>query len=178
MISALYVRKDSIYKELLTDCWDIDRDARTFPGGNSIIAHPPCRSWGKFKWRSKHRSDEKELAIHAVNIVRKWGGIVEHPSGSSLWDEMKIPKDGSTDLHGGYLISIDQSWFGHRARKKTLLYIVGVTKKNLPPSPIKFDTILKTVDQMGIKEREHTPKELAIWLIKIANLANQNNILT
>jgi hypothetical protein len=28
MISALYVRRDSIYKTLGVDCWDIDRDAK------------------------------------------------------------------------------------------------------------------------------------------------------
>lgn len=42
MVSVLYVRNDSVYKELDVDCWDIERDARKWPGGNPVVAHPPC----------------------------------------------------------------------------------------------------------------------------------------
>ena len=29
------------------DCWDIERNALNWPGGNPIVAHPPCRAWGQ-----------------------------------------------------------------------------------------------------------------------------------
>jgi len=74
MVSILYVREDSIYKSLDVDCWDFNRDARTWPGGNVVVAHPPCRAWGKMAQFSKPRKDEKDLAIHAVNSIRTWGG--------------------------------------------------------------------------------------------------------
>lgn len=73
-ISALFVRKDSVYKTLEIDCWDIERDAMNWPGGNPIVAHPPCRAWGKFSWSANPRPGEKELAIKAIEWVREWGG--------------------------------------------------------------------------------------------------------
>ena len=50
-IAALFIRANSIYKEHpAVDCYDAERDARTWPGGCPLIAHPPCRHWGKFAY--------------------------------------------------------------------------------------------------------------------------------
>lgn len=73
-ISALFVRKDSVYKTLGIDCWDIERDATNWPGGNPIIAHPPCRAWGKLSAFAHPRPGEKELAIKSIELIREWGG--------------------------------------------------------------------------------------------------------
>ena len=63
-VAALFVRRDSVYKKIPgVDCYDIDRDARTFPGGMPIVAHPPCRTWGKYRHRAKAPDGEHELAI-------------------------------------------------------------------------------------------------------------------
>jgi hypothetical protein len=46
-VAILFARKDSIYKTMPgCDVWDIDRDARNWPGGAPIVGHPPCRAWG------------------------------------------------------------------------------------------------------------------------------------
>lgn len=145
MISVLYVRSDSIYQLLNVDCWDIERDARNFNGNNVIIAHPPCRTWGNLSHLAKPRPDEKELAIIAVNSVRKNGGILEHPIKSRLFSEMQIPPPGSIDEFGGFLLSINQSWFGHRAEKKTYLYFCGITAKQLPLYPISLDAVTHVI---------------------------------
>lgn len=100
-ISALYVRKDSIYKSLGLDCYDIHRDARTFTSQNVIIAHPPCRAWGQLSHLAKPRKDEKDLAIHALHLIRKNGGILEHPRASKLWKEYKLPMGNQIDTFGG-----------------------------------------------------------------------------
>lgn len=34
MIAALYVRRDSVYKSMGLDCFDIDRDATNWQGGH------------------------------------------------------------------------------------------------------------------------------------------------
>ena len=84
MISVLFARKDSIYKQFNVDVWDIDRDARLWPGGNACICHPPCRAWGKLKAFAKPRNDEKELALISIDFIRRNGGVLEHPAQSSL----------------------------------------------------------------------------------------------
>jgi hypothetical protein len=181
-VAALYVRNDSIYKMLGVDCWDIERDARNYQGPHPVIAHPPCRAWGKLRKFARPRHDEKELAITAVNQVRKWGGVLEHPASSSLWPEINLPAPGSVDSFGGFSIMVFQSWFGHRAVKKTLLYIVGISPKEIPPYPISLDAVThiisslkrrksgkRTIKQECTKsEREKTPEKFANYLIEIA----------
>jgi hypothetical protein len=183
VISALYVRTDSVYKTLGVDCWDIDRDARNWPGGNPVIAHPPCRAWGKLHRFANPRPGEKELAIDAVNSVRKWGGVLEHPSGSHLWKEMNLPLPGKYDEYGGFTLNVNQSWWGHKAEKKTLLYIVGMKVEDVPRMPISFDAIQYTISspkkvngrrnqhkkEISKKEREETPIDFAKWLIELAS---------
>lgn len=182
MVSVLYVRSDSIYKQLGVDCWDIERDARRWPGGNPVVAHPPCRAWGKYKGFAKPRPDEKELARQAIRDIRKFGGVLEHPRHSGLWKDMKLPKPGEVDEFGGYSINVDQFWWGHKARKNTLLYIVGCPKDQLPQIPIRMDAVSHYVGypksfkgrsrngmkEISKKEREATPVEFAKWLIQVA----------
>jgi hypothetical protein len=176
-VSALFVKKDSIYKELGLDCWDIDRDAQNYAGTNPVICHPPCRAWGNLSHIAKPRPGEKELAIFSVNQVRKWGGVLEHPRKSKLWNYMGLPYPGKYDEYGGFSICIDQHWFGHKAQKRTLLYICGVDIKDLPRYPITLNQVEFCVGtsrdkgyikEMPKKEREDTPLKLANWLIEVA----------
>ena len=132
MITALYTRKNSIYKKLGIDSWDIERDSRKWPGGTGIICHPPCRGWGNYRHLAKTRSDEHALAIHSIIMIRLWGGVLEHPAGSQLWKAMNLPLPGQRDIYGGWTLCIDQNWFGHRAEKRTFLYIVGINPKEIP----------------------------------------------
>lgn len=184
MIPVLFARKDSIYKSLGCDVWDIERDARKWEGGNPCIAHPPCRAWAKLKGFARPLEGEKELAILSVKFIREFGGILEHPSGSSLWKYIPLPLPGSNDEWGGYSICVDQFQFGHKARKKTLLYIVGVPKSELPPIPIRMDAVTHYVGfpkswkgksrngmkEVTKKEREATPELLAKWLIQVCQI--------
>lgn len=168
-LAALYVRRDSNYKALGLNCYDEDRDARTFPGGSPVIAHPPCRSWGRLAHFAKPRDGERDLAFHAVVCVRACGGVLEHPESSRLWAESTLPRPGSGfDDFGGWTLPIDQFWFGHRARKRTLLYIVGVRPQEVPPFPLVFGHPATTVERMGRAEREHTPAALCTWLVQLA----------
>lgn len=102
-VAALFVRADSIYKDMPgVDAWDAERDARTWPGGCPVVAHPPCRAWGRLRQFAKPRADEKELALFALQQIRKFGGVLEHPAESSLWNEAFLPKPGEfPDERGG-----------------------------------------------------------------------------
>ncbi len=172
MVVVLFGREDSIYKKLGCDVYDIKRDARTFDDRVAVIAHPPCRAWGRLYKFAKPRPDEKELAFFTVDVVRKNGGIIEHPASSKLWKEAGLPLPGFTDSHGGWTLPILQSWFGHRAPKATWLYIVGIRPADLPDMPFSLGIPCGRVEQMGKAEREKTPVGLAEWLIEVVNRIN------
>ena len=96
-VTALFVRADSIYKTMQgVDAWDEERDARRWPGGGPAVAHPPCRLWAKLRQFAKASDPvaERQLAVEAVQSVRKWGGVIEHPAESTLWAHCGLPTPG------------------------------------------------------------------------------------
>lgn len=185
-ISVLFARKDSVYKTIPgADVWDLERDALSFPGGNPCVAHPPCRLWGALKGLSTAPESEKALALFAVRKVRKWGGVLEHPAHSKLWQAAGLPLPSEPlDSFGGFSIALRQWVFGHRAEKWTWLYICGVPQKQIPDVPSRSGEITHVITQSLRKnqpgwrprvttpEREHTPIAFALWLIEVANLCN------
>ena len=181
MVAVLFARADSIYKQDESlDVYDIERDARTWPGGCPVVAHPPCRAWGQLSFFAKPRPDEKSLAPWAIEQIRKFGGVLEHPSKSKLWPA--LPEPGQRDEFGGWTLPIFQHWFGHRAEKKTRLYIVGCDPHLIPEIPMTLDYPTHVIGGSGRAafgnkkpevskaEREHTPPELAAWLVKLASM--------
>lgn len=190
MISVLFARRDSVYKCLCDDVWDIERDARNWPGGNPVVAHPPCRAWGGLSHMAKPRPDEKELAIFAVRKIREFGGVLEHPKTSRLWDVMRLPAPGDRDCFGGFTLCVDQFWWGHKARKATFLYVVGCEPKDVPTIPMRLDAVEYTVaskikkysgrrtkKEISKKEREATPVDFAKWLIELANKCKKHETI-
>ena len=179
MIAILFARSDSNYKSLPEcDVWDAQRDARGWPGGSPLVAHPPCRAWGRLRHFAKPGPDEKALALWAVEQVRKYGGVLEHPVGSTLWKAAALPLPGLSDGWGGWTLVVNQHWWGHRAEKATLLYIVGCPPKALPPIPYRMDEpthVVQSRKRSGSRphisksEREHTPIDFARWLVTLAS---------
>lgn len=194
-VAVLFARKNSIYKKLEhCDVYDIERDARTYAGTMPVVAHPPCRAWGTLSHMAKPSPDEKELAPWAVNEVRRCGGVLEHPKRSKLWAHCNLPPaDGvSTDEYGGWSLLVPQQWWGHRAEKMTLLYIVGVDRRKLPPIPFVMGEATHVITTPGRRkdgtrktygerhkgkkectnaERERTPPDFARWLCEVAMMA-------
>ena len=184
-IAVLFARSDSAYKDYNEfDVYDIERDAREYAGKLPVLAHPPCRAWGRLSHMANPREGEKQLAYLALAQVRLNGGVLEHPSGSKFWMVDGMPKDGELDAFGGYIIMIDQWDFEHVARKSTKLYICGISKSNLPPLPnSRGGTPLRSIAG-NVKntvrctqyQREYTPILLIKWLrdvaIKIVELSN------
>ena len=178
-VAVLFARSDSVYKSNpLCDVYDIDRDARNFGGGSSIVAHPPCRAWGRLRKFAQPRPDEKELARFAVAKIRKEGGVLEHPAESTLWGDQLLPFPGrAPDEFGRWTMAIDQYHFGHRAEKATWLYIVGCHPDDLPEIPhregspthcIRPTKSYPRLPSVTKAEREHTPPALAEWLVEVA----------
>ncbi|WAG77019.1 hypothetical protein LMK08_16720 [Metapseudomonas furukawaii] len=188
-VAVLFARADSIYKTLPgCDVYDMERDARTFPGGLPVVAHPPCRAWASLRHHAKPRDGEKDLAYFAISAVRNNGGVLEHPWLSTLWDAAGLPAPGRTDEWGGWTLPVDQNWFGHRARKRTRLYIVGVSPRHIPEMPIVLGEATHTVGLWSGRDRErcrpsiakweyeHTPQALAEWLVELARRTTKHRL--
>lgn len=182
LVAVLFARSDSIYKRLPgCDVWDSERDARHYSGVLPVIAHPPCRAWAGLRHMAKPRPDEKELALFAVEQVRRCGGVLEHPAGSTLWEVAGLPPPGQRDEFGGFTLSVCQFDFGHRAEKPTRLYFCGVEPLVLPKLPIRLGEAPCIIGTSGRRldgsrssrrpevskaEREATPAEFAAWLFE------------
>lgn len=178
-VAALFTRADSVYKALPgVDAWDMERDARRWPGGGPAVAHPPCRAWGRLRQFAKPRDDERALGPWAVDQVRRFGGVLEHPAESTLWAHCGLPRPGRfPDDFGGWTLPIDQFHWGHRAEKSTWLYIVGCDPDDLPPIPhregspthcVRPTKSYPRLPSITKAEREHTPPALAEWLVEVA----------
>lgn len=181
MVSVLFSCDDSIYKTMPElEVWDKERNALNFTGNGPVIAHPPCRSWGSLRNHAKPEPGEKEYAIWAIEQVRKNGGVLEHPAKSTLWPVAGLPEPGQIDRYGGWTLVVDQHWFGHRAQKRTRLYIVGCKRKDIPCMPMVLGRATHTVGlwsgrnratcRPSILKREYeaTPVEFAEWLVELA----------
>lgn len=181
--AILFVRKDSVYKTLHLDVWDAERNALNFSGSSPVVAHPPCRAWGRLRKFARPRPGERALSIFAIRQVRKNGGVLEHPVGSSLWKRAGLPAPGKFDKYGGWTLGVDQLWWGHKATKATLLYICGVNPREIPAIPFSLDYPSHVVQSkksalphISKADREHTPVKFATWLVDLASRCEVNHV--
>jgi hypothetical protein len=133
-IAALFVETGGCYFGLPgVDPWDKSRDARLYAGPHAVVAHPPCERWGKFATGSPLKKgyavgDDDGCFAAAVAAVRRYGGILEHPSNSKAWPAFGIMAPPATGgwlrTAGGWSCCVEQGHYGHPARKPTWLYAV------------------------------------------------------
>ncbi len=95
-IAALYVQDGGSYYGIDgVDPWDEARDARQYAGPDAVVAHPPCQRWGKL-WAGQplwiKRTGERKIKGNdggcfaaALDAVRRYGGVLEHPWGRLDW---------------------------------------------------------------------------------------------
>lgn len=138
MIAALYIdSKRGPYAAMPgVDAWGIERDATQYAGPWPVVAHPPCKSWGSLRHLALPNQAERDCGPRAVEQVRRWGGVLEQPAHSQLWAACGLPRPGELpDSFGGWSIEVSQCDFGHLARKRTWLYIVGCRPDCIPALP-------------------------------------------
>lgn len=153
MIAALYVETGGVYFNLPgVDPWDSARDARTYNGPHAVVAHPPCERWGSF-WPGSpvqvsrgirfQKGDDGGCFKAALDAVRSYGGVLEHPRGSHAWTHFGIRHPHSagswyratdTGVQGSWTCCVYQGHYGHKALKPTWLYYVG----ELPPPELRW----------------------------------------
>src|SRR5262245_39623422 len=108
-VAALYIDPRGPYPKLEgVECWDAVRDARLYDGPHPVVAHPPCKNYSRISYLAK--GDERDCAIRAVVQVRRWGGVLEHPAHSRLFNRMVpgyLPWPGDLpDPWGGITIAV------------------------------------------------------------------------
>ncbi len=137
MVAALYVETNGAYFGLLgVDPWDEQRDARMYDGPYPVVAHPPCARWSRLAGFTEarfgyKRGDDGGCFAAALNAVRTYGGILEHPAHSAAFAHHGLQKpsvrEGWTlDMDGGATCYIEQGRYGLPVKKATWLYAFGV----------------------------------------------------
>ena len=197
MIAALYVLEDGPYANLPdVEVWGVSRDARLYAGPHPVVAHPPCERWGRY-WNGgpsarvrRVKGDDGGCFLMALEAVRRFGGVLEHPAASAAWEAfgLKAPSRAGgwivADWHGGWTCCVDQGHYGHRAQKATWLYAVGVVLPSLTWS--KSDRRVRlddgyhsreerrrairtgTCQRLSKRERAETPAAFRDLLLSIA----------
>jgi hypothetical protein len=164
VIAALYVERDGAYYGVDdVDPWDEDRDARTYAGPWPVIAHPPCARWCQLasvnlaRYGTPIGADGGTFAA-ALAAVRRWGGVLEHPAYSIAWDRYGLPVPSRGYWTGsltdpGLTTEVSQVAYGHAARKRTWLYVVGVVD---PPALDWSEPRHRAVVGAGVRSGEST----------------------
>jgi hypothetical protein len=138
VIAALYVQTGGVYYGLDdVDPWDEARDARTYDGPWPVVAHPPCARWSRLAGFTEarfglKRGEDGGCFAAALESVRRFGGVIEHPAYSAAWRAFDLPipqwhggwtADLWSDGHSAY---VEQGRYGLPVKKATWLYAVGV----------------------------------------------------
>lgn len=136
MVAALFVEPGGPYAGLPdVEVWDRARDARTYAGPHPVVAHPPCSRWCRLaglveaRWGHKRGEDDGCFAA-ALNAVRTWGGVLEHPAYTDAFRAFGLGCPNrmggwQRELGGGWTCHIEQGRYGHPAKKATWLYAFG-----------------------------------------------------
>lgn len=139
MIAALFVETNGAYFGLPdVDPWDVKRDARKYAGPCPVVAHPPCSRWCRLaglveaRWGHK-RGEDGGCFVAALQAVRTWGGVLEHPAYSDAWSAFGLPAPipglgWQRDIYGGWSCHVEQGRYGHPAKKATWVYAHGITQ--------------------------------------------------
>jgi hypothetical protein len=172
-VAALCVSGRSIYRHMPgVVAFDQYRDARTFLGGMPVVAHPPCRCWSKYlshQAKPKDRAGEMALGLWCVDQVIRYGGVLEHPAGSRLFEVADLPLPGDFADPFLYTVYVEQSWFGFPTRKPTWVLVSGVPPADLAPFPFSLDSSSRGLAGGFWKEMySRTLPDFAVWLVETA----------
>jgi hypothetical protein len=137
VIAALFIEEGGVYCGLPNvQPWGVRRDARSYRGPFSVVAHPPCQRWGRYaenhpiKGRIARVGEDGGCFAAALTAVRNYGGVLEHPKDSQAWEYFGLTRPTShgwtrADNFGGWTCQVEQGHYGHFSRKATWLYAVA-----------------------------------------------------
>ncbi len=137
-VAALYVDPAGVYANLPgVEVWDEARDARLYAGPWPVVAHPPCARWSRLAGFTEARfglmrGEDAGCFAAALEAVRTFGGVLEHPAHTAAFARYGIPKPthhtGWTHslIDGGASCYVEQGRYGLPVKKATWLYAFGV----------------------------------------------------
>ncbi len=177
MIAALYVQSGGVYFGVPdVDPWDVERNAKLYDGQHPVVAHPPCGPWSRLRFMCTKQ--DPSCGPRAVEQVRAFGGVLEHPADSLLFRECAMPFPGELpDAWGGHTVRIDQVSWGNACVKPTWLYFVGVRRELVAAGLRTGGTATHRVtsgprgSQLPTAHatlRSRTPLALRDWLLSLA----------
>jgi len=198
IVAALFVQPDGCYAGVdHIDVWTESRDARKYGGPYPVVAHPPCQLWTAFaslnyaRYGGEHNKPGNDggCFASALESVRRYGGVLEHPAKSKAWKAYRLEKPSgegwSKTNDGGWVCEVWQSAYGHKANKATWLYYCGESA----PFDLRWARIegshrvgwhgpkvRKTKPTLSKKEANATPSAFKDELIKLAIMANSKPI--
>lgn len=142
---------------------------------------------------AKALGDDDGCFAAALAVVRRWGGVIEHPEASHAWDAFGIrrpPRSGGWQptLCGGWTCCVEQGHYGHLARKATWLYLVGPEPPQLRWGPCEEKKLrldegfhsteerrravrTGTCQRLSARQREATPPAFRDLLLELARRA-------
>lgn len=170
-VAILCAARNSIYHSMEgVTVYDLDRDVRTFAGGTPIVAHPPCRAWSAFcRHQAKPLPGEKELAPLCVEWLREWGGVLEHPAHSTLYDALDLPKPREPERNGLWSMAVNQSWWGDSRTKATWLLFSRIDRAlEIPYWIHNPNGDRRRWQVMSKHQRAATHPAFARWLVDVA----------
>ncbi len=102
-----------------------------------MVAHPPCARWSRLAGFTEARfgltrGEDGGCFLSALQSVRQFGGVIEHPAYSAAWAAFGLPKPIQ---YGGWTHSlldlgascyVEQGRYGLPVKKATWLYAYGV----------------------------------------------------
>jgi hypothetical protein len=179
-VAVLYVDPRGPYPKLVEHWYDEARDARTYAGPWPVVAHPPCGPWSRLSFLCTKQ--DASLGPIAVDQVRRWGGVLEHPYRSKLFRHCAMPYPGEMpDRWGGRTYDVRQVNWGHRCEKETWLYVVGTpvprvlsgirTGQRATHRITNGSRGRTDLPRVGELEARCTPPDFARWLISLAQQA-------
>ena len=158
-----------------------ERDAMLYDGPHSVVAHPPCGHWGRWRRRCKQPTAWATAGLVAFRQVRRFGGVLEHPAYSTLWAAAEAPRPGEVDSFGGWTLQVNQTRWGHPCLKPTWLYIRGVSPADIPDLPaeqpathcmVRLRRNSHELPELPKLKRHITPPAMARWLVALAGKAD------
>ena len=201
MIAALFVERGGAYYGIEdVDPWDVTRDARRYSGPHPVVAHPPCQLWvnlAAVNWKRYQRElpawypggYDGGCFASALSLVRRYGGVLEHPADSHAWSAHRLRRPGASgwslawDLwdfasgksSGRYEVVCEvwQSAYGHKARKRTWLFYAGDVRPydlnwRREPGAHQVGWFDRNKPTLGKKEASATPPAFRDALLDLA----------